>query len=343
MIKEAIVKIVNKEDLAYEEAYTVMNEIMSGETTPTQNAAFLAALSTKSARAETTDEIAGCAAAMRAHAIKVETDMEVFEIVGTGGDNAHSFNISTTSALVAAAGGVKVAKHGNRAASSQCGTADCLEALGVNIMQSPKQCLELLDEVGMCFFFAQKYHTSMKYVGAIRKELGFRTVFNILGPLTNPATPSMQLLGVYDDYLVEPLAQVLISLGVKRGMVVYGMDKLDEISMSAPTKVCEIKDGWFKSYMIAPEDFGFERCTRADLAGGTPEENAKITVGILKGEKGHKRNAVLMNAGASLYIGGKAESMEEGIRLAAELIDSGKAYETLEKFIEVSSRPEVEV
>lgn len=343
MIKEAIVKIVNKEDLTYEEAYTVMNEIMSGETTSTQNAAFLAALSTKSARAETTDEIAGCAAAMRAHAIKVETDMEVFEIVGTGGDNAHSFNISTTSALVAAAGGMKVAKHGNRAASSQCGTADCLEALGVNIMQSPKRCLELLDEVGMCFFFAQKYHTSMKYVGAIRKELGFRTVFNILGPLTNPATPSMQLLGVYDDYLVEPLAQVLISLGVKRGMVVYGMDKLDEISMSAPTKVCEIKDGWFKSYMIAPEDFGFERCTRADLAGGTPEENAKITVGILKGEKGHKRNAVLMNAGASLYIGGKAESMEEGIRLAAELIDSGKAYETLEKFIEVSSRPEVEV
>lgn len=342
MIKEAIVKIVNKEDLAYEEAYTVMNEIMSGETTPTQNAAFLAALSTKSARAETTDEIAGCAAAMRAHAIKVETDMEVFEIVGTGGDNAHSFNISTTSALVAAAGGMKVAKHGNRAASSQCGTADCLEALGVNIMQSPKRCLELLDEVGMCFFFAQKYHTSMKYVGAIRKELGFRTVFNILGPLTNPATPSMQLLGVYDDYLVEPLAQVLISLGVKRGMVVYGMDKLDEISMSAPTKVCEIKDGWFKSYMIAPEDFGFERCTRADLAGGTPEENAKITVGILKGEKGHKRNAVLMNAGATLYIGGKAESMADGIRLAAELIDSGKAYETLEKFIEVSSRPEVE-
>ena len=342
MIKEAIVKIVNKEDLAYEEAYTVMNEIMSGETTPTQNAAFLAALSTKSARAETTDEIAGCAAAMRAHAIKVETDMEVFEIVGTGGDNAHSFNISTTSALVAAAGGMKVAKHGNRAASSQCGTADCLEAPGVNIMQSPKQCLELLDEVGMCFFFAQKYHTSMKYVGAIRKELGFRTVFNILGPLTNPATPSMQLLGVYDDYLVEPLAQVLISQGVKRGMVVYGMDKLDEISMSAPTKVCEIKDGWFKSYMIAPEDFGFERCTRADLAGGTPEENAKITVGILKGEKGHKRNAVLMNAGASLYIGGKAESMENGIRLAAELIDSGKAYETLEKFIEVSGRPEVE-
>lgn len=243
MIKEAIVKIVNKGDLTYEEAYTVMNEIMSGQTTPTQNAAFLAALSTKSARAETTDEIAGCAAAMRAHATKVETGMEVFEIVGTGGDNAGSFNISTTTALVAAAGGMKVAKHGNRAASSQCGTADCLEALGVNIHQSPAKCVELLREVGMCFFFAQDYHTSMKYVGAIRKELGFRTVFNILGPLTNPGTPSLQLLGVYDEYLVEPLAQVLINLGIKRGMVVYGQDKLDEISLSAPTTVCEIRDG----------------------------------------------------------------------------------------------------
>ena len=235
MIKEAIVKIVSKEDLTYEEAYTVMNEIMSGETTATQNAAFLAALSTKSARAETTDEIAGCAAAMRAHATRVETGMDVFEIVGTGGDNAQSFNISTTSALIAAAGGMKVAKHGNRAASSLCGTADCLEALGVNINQSPARCVELLKEAGMCFFFAQKYHTSMKYVGAIRKELGFRTVFNILGPLTNPASPSMQLLGVYDGYLAEPLTRVLTSLGVKRGMVVYGQDKLDEISLSSPT------------------------------------------------------------------------------------------------------------
>lgn len=340
MIKTAIVKIVNKEDLTYEEAYTVMNEIMSGETTPTQNAAFLAALSTKSARAETTDEIAGCAAAMRAHAVKVETDMDLFEIVGTGGDNAHSFNISTTSALVAAAGGMKVAKHGNRAASSQCGTADCLEALGVNIQQDPEKCIELLNEVGMCFFFAQKYHTSMKYVGAIRKELGFRTVFNILGPLTNPGTPKRQLLGVYDDYLAEPLARVLMSLGVENGMVVYGQDKLDEISMSAPTTVCEFKDGWFKTYEITPEMFGFERCTKEDLKGGTPEENAKITLEILNGAKGPKRNAVLMNAGASLYIGGKASSMEEGIALAAELIDSGKALETLKKFIEISNRTE---
>ena len=343
MIKEAIVKIVNKEDLSYDEAYAVMNEIMSGETTATQNAAFLAALSTKSARAETTDEIAGCAAAMRDHATKVETGRDVFEIVGTGGDNANSFNISTTSALVAAAGGMKVAKHGNRAASSKCGTADCLEALGVNIQQSPERCQELLDEVGMCFFFAQKYHASMKYVGAIRKELGFRTVFNILGPLTNPATPSMQLLGVYDEYLVEPLAQVLINLGIKRGMVVYGQDKLDEISMSAPTTVCEIRDGWFKSSVIAPEDFGLERCTKEDLRGGTPTENAQITRAILSGEKGPKRNAVLMNAGAALYIGGKADSLKNGIALAAENIDSGKALATLNKFIEVSNRPEATV
>ena len=340
MIKEAIVKIVNKEDLNYDEAYTVMNEIMSGETSATQNAAFLAALSTKSARAETTNEIAGCAAAMRDHATKVDTGMEVFEIVGTGGDNAHSFNISTTSALVAAAGGVKVAKHGNRAASSQCGTADCLEALGVNIQQSPQRCRELLEEVGMCFFFAQKYHTSMKYVGAIRRELGFRTVFNILGPLTNPGTPSMQLLGVYDEYLVEPLAQVLINLGVKRGMVVYGKDKLDEISLSAPTRICEIKDGWFKSYIISPEDFGFTRCSREDLRGASPEENAQITREILSGKTGHKRDAVLMNAGAALYICGKASNMKEGIALAADLIDSGKALKTLEALIEVSNRPE---
>ena len=343
MIKEAIVKIVNKEDLTYDEAYTVMNEIMSGETTATQNAAFLAALSTKSARAETTDEIAGCAAAMRAHATKVETGLDLFEIVGTGGDGAHSFNISTTSAIVAAAGGIKVAKHGNRAASSRCGTADCLEALGVNIHQSPERCIELLNEVGMCFFFAQKYHTSMKYVGSIRRELGFRTVFNILGPLTNPGTPSMQLLGVYDNYLVEQLARVLISLGIRRGMVVYGQDKLDEISMSAPTTIYEIRDGWFKSFVITPEDFGFERCTRDDLKGGTPKENAEITLAILNGERGHKRNAVLMNAGAALYIGGKADSMKDGIALAASIIDSGRAMETLQKLIEVSNRPEAEV
>ena len=335
MIKEAIVKIVSKEDLTYDEAYAVMNEIMSGETTATQNAAFLAALSTKSTKAETIDEIAGCAAAMRDHATKVDTGMDILEIVG--------FNISTTAALVAAAGGVKVAKHGNRAASSRSGTADCLEALGVNLDQSPARCVELLKEAGMCFFFAQKYHTSMKYVGPIRKELGFRTVFNILGPLTNPASPKTQLLGVYDEYLVAPLAQVLISLGVTRGMVVYGQDKLDEISLSAPTSVCEIKDGWYRAYTIQPEDFGFARCEKADLVGGSPAENAAITKAILSGqEKGHKRNAVLLNAGAALYLDGKAETMAEGVKLAARLIDSGAAMQTLEKLIEVSNRPEAD-
>ena len=342
MIKEAIVKIVNKGDLTYSEAYTVMNEIMSGETSATQNAAFLSALSTKSARAETTDEIAGCAAAMRDHATKVETGMDLFEIVGTGGDGAHSFNISTSSALVAAAGGMKVAKHGNRAASSQCGTADCLEALGVNISQSPERCVELLNEVGMCFFFAQKYHTSMKYVGAIRRELGFRTVFNILGPLTNPGSPTMQLLGVYDGYLAEPLARVLVSLGVKRGMVVYGTDKLDEISMSAPTAICEIRDGWYRSYTVTPEDFGLTRCAKEELKGGTPAENAQIVRDILGGAKGPKRGAVLLNAGASLYIGGKAATMKEGVGLAANLIDSGAALDVLEHLIEASNRPETD-
>ena len=332
MIKEAIVKIVDKQDLTYDEAYAVINEIMSGETSPTQNAAFLAALSTKSTKAETTDEIAGCAAAMRDHATKVFPGMEVMEIVGTGGDSAQSFNISTTSALVAAAGGVKIAKHGNRAASSQCGTADCLEALGVNIDQSPEKCTQLLEKAGICFFFAQKYHTSMKYVGSIRKELGIRTVFNILGPLTNPASPARQLLGVYDESLVEPLARVLTSLGVKHGMVVYGTDKMDEISASAPTQVCEFHEGEYRTYTISPEDFGLSSCKKEELVGGTPAQNAEITRSILKGEKGPKRNAVLLNAGAALYIGGKAASFKDGITLAAELIDNGSALSVLDTF-----------
>ena len=337
MIKEAIVKIVNKEDLTYDEAYAVMNEIMGGETTPTQNAAFLAALSTKSAKAETTDEIAGCAAAMREHAVQVKTGMEVFEIVGTGGDNAQSFNISTTSALVAAAGGMKVAKHGNRAASSLCGTADCLEALGVNIDQSPEKCVELLNKVGMCFFFAQKYHTAMKYVGPIRKELGIRTIFNILGPLANPAGPVYQIMGVYDESLLPSMAKVLSNLGVKRGMVVYGQDRLDEISASAPTAVCEIDNGTFKNYVITPEEFGLVRCTKEDLAGGTPQENAEITRAILNGKKGPKRNAVLLNAAAALYVAGKADSMADGVKLAEKVIDTGLAKAQLERFIKLSN------
>lgn len=333
MIKEAIVKIVDKQDLTYQEAYTVMSEIMSGQTTPTQNAAFLAALSTKSTGAETIHEISGCAAAMRDHATKVDLECDVLEIVGTGGDGSHSFNISTTSAFVIAAGGVKVAKHGNRAASSKCGTADCQEALGIKIDLEPEKVKALIKEVGMCFFFAQKYHSSMKYVGAIRKELGFRTVFNILGPLTNPGNPSHYLLGVYDQYLVEPLAKVLASLGVKNGIVVYGTDKMDEISASAPTRVCEFRDGWYKSYKIAPEDFGLTRCQKSDLVGGTPEENAQITLDILSGkEQGGRRNAVLLNAGAALYVGGAAASIADGVKLAAELIDSGKALAKLEEY-----------
>ncbi|MGI6049368.1 MAG: anthranilate phosphoribosyltransferase [Acetivibrionales bacterium] len=333
MIKEAIKKIVDKQDLTYDEAYGVINEIMSGRTTQVQNAAFLAALSTKSTKAETIDEITGCAKAMRDHSIKVEHDMDVLEIVGTGGDRSQSFNISTTSALVIAASGVKVAKHGNRAASSQCGTADCLEELGVNIDQSPQKCVELLNNVGICFLFAQKYHTSMKYVGSIRKELGIRTVFNILGPLTNPASPKMQLLGVYDESLVEPLARVLHGLGVESGMVVYGQDNFDEVSASAPTTVCELRNGVYKKYIIQPEDFGLERCEKSELVGGSPADNADITRRILSGEKGAKRNAVLLNAGAALYIADKAPSINEGITLAASLIDSGAAKEKLNSFI----------
>ena len=340
MIKEAIIKIVDKQDLTYYEAYAVMNEIMNGETTATQNAAFLAALSTKSTKAETIDEIAGWAAAMREHALKVDAgDMDTFEIVGTGGDGAHSFNISTTSAFVAAAGGMKVSKHGNRAASSKSGTADCLEALGVNIQQDPEKCVELLNKVGLCFFFAQKYHTSMKYVGAIRRELGFRTVFNILGPLTNPIKPSRQLLGVYDEYLLEPLAKVLTSLGVKNGMVVYGREKLDELSTAGETAVCEFNNGEYSSYVLTPEQFGLTRSTKKDLEGGTPEENAAITRDILSGkDRGPKFETVLMNAGAALYIAGKATDIADGIEKARELIDNGEALKAMERFVDLSNK-----
>jgi len=339
MIKEAIIKIVNKEDLSYEEARETMLEIMRGETSATQNAAFLAALSTKSTKAETIDEISGCATAMRSLATPVEhPGMEVLEIVGTGGDGAHSFNVSTTAAMVVAAGGVKVAKHGNRAASSLSGTADCLEALGVNIAQDPALCRKMLEEAGFCFMFAQKYHAAMKYVGPIRKELGFRTVFNVLGPLTNPAKPEMFLLGVYDEYLVEPVAKVLSTLGVKRGLVVYGQDRLDEISASAPTTICEIRDGFYRTSVIQPEDFGLTRGTKDEIVGGTAADNAEITRGILNGTiTGTKRNIVLLNAGAALYVAKAADSLADGIKLAAELIDSRKALDTLNKVIEVSN------
>ena len=335
MIQDAIIKIVQKDDLSYDESYAVMNEIMSGETTPTQNAAFLAALSTKSTRAETIDEISGCAAAMRDHAIKFDKgDLETLEIVGTGGDGAHSINISSTSAIVIAAAGVNVTKHGNVAASSKSGAANVLEALGVNVKLEPAKMEQVLQKTGICFLHAQVYHTSMKYVGAIRKELGFRTVFNILGPLTNPAHPTMQVLGVYDEYLLQPMAQVLSSLGVKRGMVVYGQDKLDEVSISAPTSICEFKNGWYKTYTIQPEDFGLVRGTKQDIVGGEPEYNAQITRDILSGElTGPKRDVVLLNAACGLYVAGKAESIQDGIALAAKLIDSGKALAKLNEFV----------
>lgn len=331
MIKEAIIKLSKKEDLTYKEAETVMNEIMSGEATPVQMSAYLTALSLKG---ETIDEITASAAGMRAHCVKLLHDMDVLEIVGTGGDGANSFNISTTSALVIAAGGVPVAKHGNRAASSKSGAADVLEALGVKITVSPEESARILKKINICFLFAQNYHFAMKYVAPIRKELGIRTVFNILGPLSNPAGANMELMGVYDETLVEPLAQVMAKLGVVKGMVVYGQDRLDEISMSAPTTVCEIRDGWFQSYQIRPEQFGYNSCAKEELAGGTPEENAQITRDILEGrEKGPKRQAVCLNAGASLYITGKAKTIEEGVRMAESLIDSGAAVKKLEEFI----------
>ena len=336
MIKEAIIKLSKKQDLAYAEAEAVMDEIMSGQATPVQMSAYLTALSLKG---ETIDEITASAAAMRAHCIKLLHNLDVLEIVGTGGDGSNSFNISTTSSLVIAAGGVPVAKHGNRAASSKSGAADVLEALGVKIILTPERSAEILKKINICFLFAQNYHIAMKYVAPIRKELGIRTVFNILGPLSNPAGANMELMGVYDQSLVEPLAQVMANLGVDRGMVVYGQDSLDEISMCAPTSVCEIRDGKFTSYEITPEQFGYERCEKGALTGGTPAENAEITKAILKGEeKGPKRQAVCLNAGAALYIAGKAASIEEGVKLAESLIDSGAALKKLEEFVEETNK-----
>lgn len=334
MIKEAITRLAGKQDLSYEEAEQVMNEIMGGEASPVQMSAYLTALSLKG---ETIDEVTGSAAGMRKHCVRLLHDMDVLEIVGTGGDGANSFNISTTSSLVISAAGVPVAKHGNRAASSKCGAADVLEALGVNITISPERSAQILKEIGICFLFAQNYHIAMKYVAPVRRELGIRTVFNILGPLSNPAGANMQVMGVYEEALVEPLAKVLNNLGVKRALVVYGQDKLDEISMGAPTAVCEVRDGAFTSYVITPEQFGFRRCQKSDLAGGTPQENAAITRAILSGEKGPKTDAVILNSAAALYVAGRADSIREGVKLAGEIIDSRKALEQLEKFIRLSN------
>ncbi len=330
MIREAIIKLSKRQDLSYDEALAVMNEIMDGQTQQMQTAAYLTALAMKG---ETIDEICGSAAGMRAHCVKLLHERDVLEIVGTGGDGSDSFNISTTAALVIAAGGQAVAKHGNRAASSKSGAADVLEALGVNIQVPPEKSTELLEEIGICFLFAQNYHLAMKYVAPVRRELGIRTVFNILGPLTNPAGANMELMGVYEEELVEPLARVMMNLGVTSGMVVYGRDGLDEISMVGETAVCEIRGGETRSYVITPEEFGYTRCAKEDLVGGTPEENAVITRAVLQGnDKGPKRQAVCMNAGAALYIAGRAETIEEGVRMAERLIDRGAAAAKLGEF-----------
>lgn len=336
MIKEAIYQLVNGEDLSYEVAETVMNEIMSGETSQILISSYLTALRKKG---ETIDEISASAYGMRSHSLQLHHDMDVLEIVGTGGDEANSFNISTTSALVIAAAGIPVAKHGNRSVSSKSGAADVLEALGVKITIEPENMQKVLESAGICFMFAQKYHGAMKYVAPVRKELGIRTIFNILGPLTNPASANMQLLGVYSEDLVEPMAQVLVKLGINKGMVVYGQDGLDEISLSSPTTCCEIDNGGIKKYVIEPESFGFTRCQKSDLAGGNPMENAQITRDILSGKKGPMRDDVLLNAGAAIHIA-KNISMADGVRQAAEVIDSGRAMLKLEEFIRLTNQYE---
>lgn len=336
MIKEAILKLSKKENLNYEEAKEVMNEIMSGKATAVQMSSYLTALSMKG---ETIEEITGSAAGMRANCIKLLHNMEVLEIVGTGGDNSNSFNISTASAIVIAAGGVAVAKHGNRAASSKCGAADVLEELGININISPEKSREILSKINICFLFAQNYHIAMKYVAPVRKELGIRTVFNILGPLSNPAGANIELMGVYDESLIEPLAKVMQNLGVKRGMVVYGTDKIDEISMSSETKVCEILDKEnLKSYTISPKDFGYDFCDKKELEGGDRKENAEIIRNIFNlKDNGAKRKAVCMNAGAGFYIAKKVKNIKEGVQMAENLIDEKKAFEKLEDFIKESN------
>jgi len=335
MIKEAIAQLVKREDLTSEVMEQVMEEIMTGEATDAQKASFLTALSMKG---ETIDEITSAAKVLRSHCERFLNDMDVLEIVGTGGDGSNTINISTLSSVVVSAAGIPVAKHGNRAASSKCGTADCLEALGVKIDCAPARSAQILKDINLCFLFAQKYHPAMRFVGAVRKEMGIRTLFNVLGPLANPAGATMQLFGVYSEELVEPLAHVLRNLGVKRAMVVYGKDSIDEISLSAETKVCEFKNDEFKSYIIKPEDLGIARCNKEDLVGGTPQENAAIVNDILGGAKGPKTDIVLLNAGAAIYLASDGITLKDGIEKAREIIVSGKAKEQLEKFIEETNK-----
>lgn len=333
MIQEAILKVAAKENLSYEMAMGAMDEIMGGKATPVQMSAFLTAMSMKG---ETIEEITACAAGMRKHCVRLLNDMELLEIVGTGGDHSNSFNISTTASFVVSAAGVPVAKHGNRAASSRSGATDCLEALGAGISLSPQRSRQILEKIGFCFLFAQNYHLSMKYVAPVRKELGIRTIFNILGPLTNPAGASMQLMGVYEEALIEPMAKVLMNLGVKRGMVVYGQDGLDEISMGAPTTIGEFRNGEFRKYEITPEEFGFSRCRKEELRGGDAAENARITRQVLNGEKGPRRDAVVLNAAAALKIGRGVMELKEAVREVQQVIDSGKASAQMEAFLRLS-------
>jgi anthranilate phosphoribosyltransferase len=335
MIKEAISKVVSGESLSKEEASNTMNEIMSGEATPAQIACFLTALRLKG---ETIDEITGCATIMREKVTRIQTNTEILvDTCGTGGDVSHTFNISTIAALVAAGAGVRIAKHGNRAVSSQCGSADVLKALGVNTEADADKVARCIDEAGIGFLFAPMLHPAMKYAIGPRREIGIRTIFNILGPLTNPAGAKSQVLGVYDVGLTEPLAHVLKNLGSRHVFVVHGADGLDEITTTDKTFVTELKDGEVRSFVINPEDFDVTRANKADLIGGTVEENAKIALDILQGEKGAKRDVVLLNASAAIVTGGLASDFAEGIRLASESIDSGKAMKKLKTLIEVSA------
>lgn len=333
MIKEGIAELVNGKNLSLEMSEQIFDEIMSGKADDVQKSAFLTALSIKG---ETIEETTALANIMRKYCAKPCHKGEVLEIVGTGGDKSDSFNISTTSSFVLSSCGISVAKHGNRAASSKCGAADVLEALGVKLDISPEKSSEILEKLGICFLFAQKYHSAMKNVGAIRKELGFKTIFNLAGPLSNPAFPEYQLLGVYDEKLLEPMAKVLNNIGVKRGMVVYGRDCLDEISLSDETAICEFEGEKIKKYVIAPEQYGFERCKKSDLTGGTPQENAEITRNILKGEKGAKRDAVVLNSMFAYHIVHSETDFNECKKIVESAIDSGKALEKLESFVKAT-------
>jgi anthranilate phosphoribosyltransferase len=330
MIQKAIQEILNGHDLDFETSKAVMEQMMEGRATPAQMGALLAALRMKG---ETVEEITAFATVMRDKGLKINPVRHVIDIVGTGGDGTGTFNISTTSAFVVAAGGVPVAKHGNRGVSSRSGAADVLEQLGVNLNLTPEQNEQLLKDTNICFLFAPSYHSSMKYAAPVRKEMGVRTVFNVLGPLSNPAGASMQLMGVYDRRLVEPLAQVLSNLGVVRGLAVSGSDGMDEATLTGPTHVCEIRYGQLKAYDISPEQFGLERCSPETLRGGAPEENAAITRDILEGrEKGPKRDIVVLNSALALYLGIDDCTVFDCIGMARDLIDSGKAAAKLEEF-----------